>query len=231
MQLKMERRRVDDLVPYHRNAKDHGDADIEAIARSIQRFGFNDPIGITPDGIIIEGHGRLAAARLLGLEEVPVLVIEGLTEEQADLYRIGHNKLALVSQFDFRRLYQLLNEITEGAEIDAHDMGFTDLGLSVLQMNFGIRERDDNAPTQAASKSIEYDVIWETKAERERMNAFLKELASNGAGETTASGDLLLAKIKASDPQLYAQLAAAVPGVTDLDLQAGDIETEAQHVA
>lgn len=234
MQLKLERRRVENLVPYHKNAKDHGEADVQAIVRSITKFGFNDPIGITPEGVIIEGHGRLAAAQALGLEEVPVLVIEGLTEEQIDLYRIGHNKLALVSQFDFSKLYALVTEIAGTTDIEAHDMGFTELGLSVLEMNFGSARRtaetahdalNEVIETSPANKPIEYDVIWETRQERERMNQMLKALAEQGGCETIASGDLLLSKVKATDPMLYNQLVAAVPGVTDLDLETPDLET------
>lgn len=228
MKLELGVRLVDDLVPYHRNAKDHGDNDIEAICRSIQRFGFNDPIGITPEGIIIEGHGRLAAARKLGLTEVPVLVIEGMTEEQVDLYRIGHNKIALVSQFDFTKLYALITDIAGSTDIVAQDMGFTELGIAALNLQFGIR---NEGPSVAAdSTAIEYDVIWENKGEKDRMNAFLKELSEAAASDTISSGDLLLAKVRETNPTLYNQLVAAVPGVTDLDLEISALATETQNV-
>jgi hypothetical protein len=110
-------------------------------------------------------------------------------------------------------------------------MGFTDLGLSMLQMNFSSRptpETSDEAiarDSAPASKAIEYDLIWETKLERERMNGFLKELSEQGDCETVASGDLLMAKIKRDSPTLYAELVAAVPGLTDLDLETPDLET------
>ncbi|AHC30503.1 ParB-like partition protein [Rhizobium phage vB_RleS_L338C] len=66
MKITLEQRALDSLQPYERNSKNHGDGDIEAIASSITRFGFNDPIGITPDGVIVEGHGRYEAAHRLG---------------------------------------------------------------------------------------------------------------------------------------------------------------------
>src|SRR4030088_3683481 len=70
------------LIPSPRNARTHSDAQIAEIAGSIRAFGFSNPILVGPDGDIIAGHGRLAAARLLDLDQVPVIVLRGLTELQ-----------------------------------------------------------------------------------------------------------------------------------------------------
>lgn len=71
--LKIEYVPIGDLKPYENNAKIHTDEQIEQIKKSIQEFGFNDPIAVWKDGEIIEGHGRLFAAKQLGLKEVPII--------------------------------------------------------------------------------------------------------------------------------------------------------------
>src|SRR5690349_17393542 len=138
MKLTIERRSVLDLVPYEKNSKNHGEDDVGALARSIQRFGFNDPIAITPEGVIIEAHGRWMAAQRLELADVPVLVVEGLTEEQYDLYRIAHNKIALTSTFNFQELFTTLQELVGSDNgIVFGDMGFTDRQVHDMYAHFG----------------------------------------------------------------------------------------------
>ena len=80
------------LTPYGKNAKKHPKKQIEQVAASIKEFGFRQPIVTDKDMVLIVGHGRLEAAKLLGLKEVPVLVAD-LTEEQAKAYRLADNKL------------------------------------------------------------------------------------------------------------------------------------------
>src|SRR5690606_41277442 len=77
-QLTVEYRRLDDLVPYERNARTHSDAQVAEIAGSIRAFGFTNPVLIAEDGTLIAGHGRVLAARKLGMETVPTIVPAGL---------------------------------------------------------------------------------------------------------------------------------------------------------
>ena len=86
---------IDKLIPYARNPRTHSDAQISQIAASIKAFGFNNPILVDSKAGIIAGHGRLLAARQLGLEEVPVIVLDHLTETQKRAYIIADNQLAL----------------------------------------------------------------------------------------------------------------------------------------
>lgn len=83
---------IDQLIPYEKNAKLHPKKQVAQIAASIKEFGFNQPIVVDKDNKVIVGHGRLAAARLLGLETVPVVTVN-LTDEQAKSYRLADNKL------------------------------------------------------------------------------------------------------------------------------------------
>lgn len=111
---------IDDLTPYENNTRAHNDDDVEAIARSIQRYGFNDPVGIWSDqNIIVEGHGRLMAAKSLGMTEIPCVRLDHLTDDQRREYGIMHNKTAELSSWDFSALEQEL------AELDLSEFGLS----------------------------------------------------------------------------------------------------------
>ncbi len=84
--------KIQDIKPYPKNAKKHEKAQVKQIAASIKEFGFNQPIVLDKDNVIIVGHGRLEAAKLLGLDDVPTLTVD-LNEEQAKAYRLADNKL------------------------------------------------------------------------------------------------------------------------------------------
>src|SRR3954469_9415791 len=86
---------IDRLIPYARNPRTHSDAQIAQIAASIVEFGFNNPILVDSKAGIIAGHGRLLAARKLQLSEVPVIVLDHLTEAQKRAYILADNELAL----------------------------------------------------------------------------------------------------------------------------------------
>ena len=81
--LKIEYMPIDKLKSYEKNARKHADIDVNAIAASIEKFGFDDPIGVWSDkNIIVEEHGRLMAAKKLGMKEVPVVSVEGMSDEE-----------------------------------------------------------------------------------------------------------------------------------------------------
>src|ERR1700729_177793 len=86
---------IEKLIPFARNPRTHSEAQIAQIAASIAEFGFNNPILVDTNAGIISGHGRLLAARKLGLAEVPVIVLDHLTEAQKRAYVIADNQLAL----------------------------------------------------------------------------------------------------------------------------------------
>lgn len=124
-ELRIEYLPVDALKPYERNARKHAEADVEAIMRSIEEFGFDDPIGIWgKDNLIVEGHGRLEAAKQLAMETVPVIRLDHLTDEQRRAYALAHNKTAELSGWDFGTLESELDALS--AEFDMADFGFED---------------------------------------------------------------------------------------------------------
>lgn len=119
-QICIEYAKIDTLIPYQNNARKHSDADTDAIMSSIREFGFNDPIGVWKN-IIVEGHGRLIAAKRLGMDTVPVIRLDHLTDEQRKAYALAHNKTAELSGWDFEVLAAELDELTD---IDMSQFGF-----------------------------------------------------------------------------------------------------------
>ena len=91
---------IDLLIPYARNSRTHSDSQITKIASSIKEFGFLNPVLIDKDNGIIAGHGRVMAAKKLGLKEVPILLVEHLSETQKRAYIIADNRLALDAGWD-----------------------------------------------------------------------------------------------------------------------------------
>lgn len=120
--LKIEYVPLDKLKPYERNARKHGDTDIDAIAASIKRFGFKDPIGVWGKNVIVEGHGRLLAAKKLGLAEVPIIRLDDLTDEERRGYALAHNKTAENSLWDWDNLQTELEDL--GESFDFSGFGF-----------------------------------------------------------------------------------------------------------
>lgn len=126
MKLQIEYLSPDELVTYENNAKIHTAEQIEQIKHSIQEFGMNDPIAVWKDNVIIEGHGRLIACKELGLEKVPVIRLDELTDEQRRAYALVHNKLTMNTDFDVSTLELELDDI---ADIDMEQFGFNNIEL------------------------------------------------------------------------------------------------------
>ena len=104
-------RAVSDLIPDPRNARTHPKRQIDQLKASIQEFGFTNPILADPSGNIIAGHGRLQAARAIGLTEVPTIILSGLSEVQKRALRIADNKIALNAGWDLEILQLELGEL------------------------------------------------------------------------------------------------------------------------
>lgn len=109
--MQIEQIQLEALIPYINNSRTHSDEQVAQIAASIKEFGFNNPILVDKDNSIIAGHGRLQAARKLGLTEVPCVRLEHLTETQRKAYVIADNRLALNAGWDNELLTIELNEL------------------------------------------------------------------------------------------------------------------------
>jgi ParB/RepB/Spo0J family partition protein len=104
---------IGDLIPDPHNPRKHGRTQIEAIARSIEAFGFNAPILVDKNNKIVAGHGRYEAAQLLGIDKVPVISLSDLTPTQAKAYLLADNKLTDRSTWDDTKLAIQLKELSD----------------------------------------------------------------------------------------------------------------------
>ena len=142
--IKTEVRKIGALIPFARNSRTHSDEQIAQIAASIREFGWTNPILIDGANGIIAGHGRLAAARKLGLDAVPVIVLDHLTDAQKRALVIADNKLALNAGWDFELLASEIDGLGEDG-FDLSLLGFDERELAnlILDANFEPGTEDD----------------------------------------------------------------------------------------
>ncbi len=119
--MEIEMLKVADLIEYKNNAKLHPQEQIDQIIESINQFGFNDPIAVDENNIIIEGHGRLYALQEMGIDKVPCIRLSHLSEEEKKAYILIHNKTTMNTDFDLGLLNLELDNILS---IDMSDFGF-----------------------------------------------------------------------------------------------------------
>lgn len=140
---------IDTLIPYARNARTHSTEQVRQIAASIQRFGFNSPVLIDAENGIVAGHGRVLAAQSLGMDVVPCVRINWLTEEQKRAYILADNKIAENSSWD-----QTL--------FDAEVSDLLDFDLDLEALGFDIQTEE--APEAESKPAVETgpvrDVFW-----------------------------------------------------------------------
>jgi ParB-like chromosome segregation protein Spo0J len=142
---KVERRPIDALIPYARNARTHSEEQVAQIAASIREWGWTVPVLVDEAGGIIAGHGRVLAARKLGLAEVPVMVAAGWSEAQRRAYVLADNKLALNAGWDTAMLGSELKGL-DGFDLSL--IGFSVGELSAMFDPQGIN--NENPPTEFA---------------------------------------------------------------------------------
>ena len=118
-----QQRKVNALIPYINNSRTHSDAQVAQIAASIREFGWTNPILIDGENGIIAGHGRLKAAMLLNMEEVPVIELSHLSETQKKAYIIADNKLAMNADWDYEILKLEVENLVEN-DFDISVLGF-----------------------------------------------------------------------------------------------------------
>ena len=150
---------VRELRPYQKNARKHGEKDIAAIVASIEAFGFRDPIGVWgPQNIVVEGHGRLEAAKVLGMTEVPCIRLDDLTDEQRRAYGIAHNATAELSSWDAEILP------LEVEELPSYDMANFGVNLNRMADDWlQNRERNDDSRQEGNEEYNEFLDKFEAK--------------------------------------------------------------------
>ena len=138
-------RPVDDLVPYARNARTHSDEQVAQVAKSMRKFGWTAPVLVrAEDSSIIAGHGRVLAAKSLGIPEVPTLEAVGWTDEMVRLYVIADNKLALNAGWDETMLAAELKDLAEmGADLDLTGFDADEIAALDPDRRAGLTDPDD----------------------------------------------------------------------------------------
>ena len=148
------------LIPYARNARTHSNAQVAEIAGSIRAFGFSNPILVGEDGDIVAGHGRLAAARQLGLAEVPVIVLRGLSETQRRQLVLADNRIAQNAGWDAAMLKLELAELSFLAA-DMSVLGFSEAELAAaLSAHTPGLTDEDQIPALAEAAISQPGEIW-----------------------------------------------------------------------
>lgn len=155
---RVERRPVADLVPYARNARTHSDEQVAQIAASIREWGWTTPVLVDEAGGLIAGHGRVMAARKLGIAEVPVMVAAGWTEAQKRAYVLADNKLALNAGWDNDLLAVELGELNTGG-FDIGLTGFSpdELAALLVDKTEGLTDPDAVPETPARAVTVPGD--------------------------------------------------------------------------
>lgn len=175
MTLNVEQRTVADLIPYAANSRTHSDAQVAQIAASIREFGWTNPILIDGDNTIIAGHGRLLAARKLGMAAVPVIVLDHLSKAQQRALVIADNQLALNAGWDMEMLENEVRALDDEG-YDLAILGLADDDLSRMLAEVGEVELPmladgDREPFQQMTFTLHDEQVEQVKAAMEAAKA------------------------------------------------------------
>src|SRR6056297_1195248 len=161
----IEHRPVASLIPYARNARTHSDAQVALIAGSIREFGFNNPVLVDGANGIIAGHGRVLAARKLGLGSVPVIELGHLSDAQKRAYILADNRLAEQAGWDRELLGLELADLGE-LGIDAGDLGFDGAALDALLSSGAAKDGEEATPEPPADPVSRAGDLWHLGSHR-----------------------------------------------------------------
>ncbi|WP_417463291.1 site-specific DNA-methyltransferase [Kordiimonas sp.] len=153
-------RAVSDLIPYANNARTHSDAQVAQIAGSIREFGFNNPVLVDGANGIIAGHGRVLAARKLGLDNVPVIELAHLSDAQKRAYILADNRLAENAGWDKALLSLELADLSE-LGIDLGDLGFDGAELDALFEHGAADAREEETPEVPVTPVSRPGDLWQ----------------------------------------------------------------------
>jgi ParB-like chromosome segregation protein Spo0J len=147
--MKVEAWPIERVIPYDNNAKRHADEQVAGIAENIKKFGFDQPIVVDKDGVIIKGHGRRLAAIKLGLKRVPVVVAAHLSKAEANAARLTDNRVAS-TDYDTKMLQEEMAALS--SEFDLGALGFSDKELDFLTAD--VLELDEDVLVDDMEESV-----------------------------------------------------------------------------
>ena len=193
------------------NPRAHTPVQIAGIARSIETFGFNVPILIDGTGTVIAGHGRLAAAKKLGMSEVPTVMVEHLSDAQRQAYMIADNRLTDLSKWDER----LLGEVLRDLSVAELDFNLDAIGFSVGEIDFRIEALDKPSDEDAADGPVELGTTSVTR-EGDRWHLGKHRLLCGSALDSEVWDRLMsgeLASVGFTDPPYNVRVHGHVSGL------------------
>lgn len=172
---------VDDVKPYHMNVKKHDPKQVEKIAKAVTEFGWDQPIVVDKNGVIIKGHGRRLAAISLGLKQVPVLQREDLTEDQVKAARLSDNRVA-ISNIDTDMLQKELASMTFDLSgiFDKKELDFLTADLGEINTDAFVDDLDEAVAAQTEETGSK---IAEADAKEVRIDKALGFKAISGKDE------------------------------------------------
>lgn|SRR5699024_1385287 len=161
--------KIDEIKPYENNPRDNSKS-VDKVAESISQYGFQQPIVVDKDMVVIVGHTRLKAAKKLGFKEVPVIIASSLNEEQVKGYRIADNKVSDYSIWDNKKLLKELEELENKALYT---------GFSTSDYFEDILDETDNDPIENNDKGVTYSLSFSTqnKVTFDKVQEYINEVA------------------------------------------------------
>lgn len=162
--------KLEDLQPYEKNPRNNKEA-VDYVANSIKEFGFKVPLVIDKENVIVCGHTRYLACKKLGIEEVPCVVADDLTEEQIKAYRLADNKVSEIATWDYELLNQELDDIL-GFDMSLY--GFNDDEGIELDIEHEVKEDAESIKTQKYLTCGEYKIPV-TEEEQRMFNEKIEE--------------------------------------------------------
>lgn len=169
--MQVEERAIETVIPWELNPRNNDKA-VNAVAHSIQSFGFQQPIVVDESGTVIVGHTRLKAASQLGLKTVPVVVAVGLTPKQANAYRLADNKTGELAEWNMEQLESILNELALETDFNMADFGFE------LPVEFTF-SADETKPEPEKEIPVLYQVVIECNSETDQQEIYNEMTSRN----------------------------------------------------
>lgn len=182
--LKIVYKKLDDLTPYENNPR-LNDGAVDAVAKSIEEFGFKVPIVIDKDGVIVAGHTRLKAAKQLQIDEVPCIIADDLSDEELKAFRLADNKVAELAGWDWDKLEEELEKL-KLTDIDMEELGFEE--DEVLDFSY-IDELDENGLSMTKGEADHFVMSFTFPIEKQGLiNEYVEKVSKEKVVE-----DIILA--------------------------------------
>ena len=182
--LKIVYKKLDDLTPYENNPRLNDNA-VDAVAKSIEEFGFKVPIVIDKDGVIVAGHTRLKAAKQLAIDEVPCIIADDLSSEELKAFRLADNKVSELAGWDWDKLEEELEEL-KMSDIEIKELGFEE--NDVLDLSY-IDELDESGLSMTKGESDHFVISFTFPIEKQGLiNEYIKNVSKEKVVE-----DIILA--------------------------------------